>query len=115
VSAAAGADRVIEAVGGDSALATAVRAAGPHATVVVAGAHRSTAPQFPSGHAFAQELSIRFTVGNPLRWRGEVLALMGTGGFDPSVVVTHRLPLAEAATGYRLVDEREALKVVLRP
>ena len=34
---------------------------------------------------------------------------------DPASVVSHRLPLDEAAEAYRLFDEREAVKVVLRP
>lgn len=30
-------------------------------------------------------------------------------------VISHRLPLADAAEGYRLFDTQEARKVILRP
>lgn len=70
---------------------------------------------FPSGEAFARELTIRFTVGDPIRLRGQVLRLISSGRLDPTVVVTHRLALGEAASGYRLMDRGEALKVVLMP
>jgi len=111
----AGADRVVEAVGSDRALARAVQVAAPHATVVVVGAHRTVAPSFPSGRAFARELTVRFTVGDPIRLRHRVMSLIRTGLVDPTTVVTHRLGLGDAAAGYRLMDCREALKVVLRP
>jgi threonine dehydrogenase-like Zn-dependent dehydrogenase len=34
---------------------------------------------------------------------------------DPTPVITHRMPMAEAAEAYRLFDSREATKVVLVP
>jgi len=110
-----GAQAVIEAVGTDAALAAAMTAAAPHATVVAAGAHHSAAMPFPSGEAFGKELTVRFTVGDPIRLRDQVLRLVGSGRLDPAVVVTHRLTLGEAASGYRLMDRGEALKVVLTP
>ena len=36
-------------------------------------------------------------------------------GLAPERVITHRLPLAEAAEAYRLFDSRTATKVVLLP
>jgi threonine dehydrogenase-like Zn-dependent dehydrogenase len=109
-----GAHVVIEAVGSDAALACALGVAGPRATVVAVGAHHSTAFPFPSGTAFAKELTVRFAVGDPIRSRDRVLALLRAGRVDPLRVVTHRLPLSEAARGYELLDRREALKVLLR-
>ncbi|MFC7328625.1 alcohol dehydrogenase catalytic domain-containing protein [Marinactinospora rubrisoli] len=104
---------VIEAVGSAAALRTALDGAGPRATVVTVGAHHSDAMPFPAARAFAGELTLRFTVGDPIRLRDRVLALMAGGRIDPSRVVSHRLPLADAAHGYRLFDRREAFKVVL--
>jgi 2-desacetyl-2-hydroxyethyl bacteriochlorophyllide A dehydrogenase len=110
-----GARAIIEAVGTDAALAAALAVAAPHATVVAAGAHHSSAMPFPSGEAFARELTVRFTVGDPIRLRDQVLRLVRSGRLDPAVVVSHRLALSEAATGYQLMDRGEALKVVLTP
>jgi threonine dehydrogenase-like Zn-dependent dehydrogenase len=38
-----------------------------------------------------------------------------TGALDPAPLVSHRLPIAEAAQGYDLFDRRVATKVVLDP
>ncbi|WP_431910564.1 alcohol dehydrogenase catalytic domain-containing protein [Micromonospora carbonacea] len=106
---------VIEAVGSGAALACAVDAAGPHGTVLVVGAHGSDDVAFPAGRAFVQELTLRFAVGNPIRSRDPVMALLRAGRVDPSALVSHRLPLAEAARGYELFDTRVADKVILLP
>ncbi|GGZ09249.1 dehydrogenase [Streptomyces olivaceoviridis] len=107
-----GADAVIEAVGSDTALACALDATGPCGTVVALGAHHSTAMPFPTGQAFARELSVRFTVGNPIALRDRVLGVI-RAGVDPGGIVTHRLPLEAAAEAYRLFDRHRAFKVVL--
>ncbi|WP_328603279.1 alcohol dehydrogenase catalytic domain-containing protein [Amycolatopsis sp. NBC_00345] len=108
-----GADRVIEAVGTDAALLTALEVTGPAACVAVAGAHHSTAMPFPTGLAFARELTIRFSVGNPIRLRAEVLALVAAGELDPVDVVSHRFALDDAAHAYREFDQRIAFKVMM--
>lgn len=110
-----GAHAVIEAVGTDAALALALRAAGPHATVGVAGAHHSAAMPFPTELAFARELTVRFVVGDPITLRERVLALVRSGRVDPARIISHRLPLADAPSAYRLVDTQRAFKAVLIP
>lgn len=39
------------------------------------------------------------------------------GKIDPSFVITHTLPLAEAATGYKIFNDKteNCVKVVLKP
>jgi threonine dehydrogenase-like Zn-dependent dehydrogenase len=44
-----------------------------------------------------------------------LLERIASGRYDPARVITHRLPLAEAAEAYRLFDAREATKIVLAP
>ncbi len=107
--------RVIEAVGTDAALECALRAAAPRATVAAVGAHHSAGMPFPSGLAFARELTLRFAVGDPLRSREPVLALIRAGRVDPSRIVSHRLPLGQAELAYDLFATRQATKVVLDP
>jgi threonine dehydrogenase-like Zn-dependent dehydrogenase len=45
----------------------------------------------------------------------EVIELIRDGRLDPKAIISHRMPLSEAAEGYRLFDSKEALKVVLEP
>lgn len=44
-----------------------------------------------------------------------VLNLLASGDLDPSPLVTHHMPLADAPEAYALYDRREALKIVLNP
>ncbi|HMI80892.1 MAG TPA: alcohol dehydrogenase catalytic domain-containing protein [Solirubrobacterales bacterium] len=108
------ADVVVEAVGSDAALATALELVRPRGTVVAVGAHRSEAMPFPAREAFARELTLKFVVGDPLGVREELLAEIEAGRLSPGAIVSHRLPLERAAEAYRLFDAREAVKVVLR-
>jgi glutathione-independent formaldehyde dehydrogenase len=68
------------------------------------------------GVAWARALGIRFTGVCPVhrRWR-RVMQAVASGELDPLPLVSDRLPLAEAATGYERFDRREATKVVLTP
>ena len=44
-----------------------------------------------------------------------VLAMLEAGVLDPSPLVTHHMPLDEAAEAYAVYDRREALKIVMTP
>lgn len=110
-----GMDRVLEAVGSDQALRTALEVVRPRGTICVVGAHASQAMPFPTGLCFGRELTLRFAVGDPIRWRDDLLTLIEAGRLDPTCIISHRLPLSAALEGYRLFDKREATKVVLIP
>jgi 2-desacetyl-2-hydroxyethyl bacteriochlorophyllide A dehydrogenase len=110
-----GADVVVEAVGADASLLLAIDLVRARGVVVAVGAHHSTAMPFPSGNAFAKELTLRFVVGDPISTGAELLGLISDGRLDATPIVSHRLPLDEAALGYRLFASREATKVVLIP
>jgi threonine dehydrogenase-like Zn-dependent dehydrogenase len=64
---------------------------------------------------FERELTLRFSIGDPMADGGLLLDRLASGDLDPTPVVTHRLSLDEAAEAYRLFDSREATKVVLYP
>lgn len=73
------------------------------------GAGGATLPRAGDG------LTLRFSIGDPWGSRDRLLALVAEGRLDPTLIVSHRLALAEAAEAYRLFDTREAVKVVLYP
>ncbi|MCY0944143.1 alcohol dehydrogenase family protein [Streptomyces antarcticus] len=110
-----GADVVLEAVGTDASLLSALEIVRPRGTVSAAGAHASTAMPMPTGLAFGKELTLRFVVGDPISVREPLMNLVRTGRLDPTFVISHRMPLAEAAEGFRLFDAGLASKVVLIP
>jgi alcohol dehydrogenase len=114
-SAGMGADVVIEAAGALPALDASLQLVRPQGTVSVIGAHFE--PDYPLNNLlmFEKEITLRFTIGDPTRDRERLLATIEAGAMKPSEVITHHMPLAEAADAYRLFDAREATKVVLQP
>jgi threonine dehydrogenase-like Zn-dependent dehydrogenase len=82
---------------------------------VAVGAHHAEAMPFSTRDAFARELTLRFVVGDPIRMRDVLFPLLQSGRLDPTTIISHRLPLAEAARGYELFHRRQATKVVLLP
>ncbi|HKO36991.1 MAG TPA: alcohol dehydrogenase catalytic domain-containing protein [Solirubrobacterales bacterium] len=110
-----GADAVLEAVGSEAALLLALEGVRPRGTVVAVGSHTYETMRFPVREAFARELTLRFAVGDPIRSRDEVLDLVAAGRLDPTVLISHRMSLADAPRAYEMFDRRQALKVVLTP
>ena len=59
------------------------------------------------GVYWARALTLRFTGVCPVHaWWREAMRLLVEGSVDPLPIVSHRLPLEEAASGYELFDER---------
>jgi 2-desacetyl-2-hydroxyethyl bacteriochlorophyllide A dehydrogenase len=110
-----GADVVVEAAGSPGGLDAALHLVRGRGVVSVVGAHFE--PDYPLNNAlmFERELTLRFSIGDASAHRGLLLGLIAEGRLAPERVVSHRLPLDEAAEAYRLFDAREAVKVVLTP
>jgi alcohol dehydrogenase len=109
-----GVDVAIEAVGDARALDLAIRLAANCGTVSVVGVHAERA-EVHMGLAWIKALTIRTGQANVIGHLDRVLALMAAGVLDPSALVTHHMPLADAPAAYELFDRREALKIVLAP
>jgi alcohol dehydrogenase len=110
-----GADVVIEAAGTPGALDAALRLARGQGTVSVVGAHFEPDYKLNAGLMFERELTLRFSIGDPLSDRERLMRMVIDRDLKPERVITHRLPLADAATAYQLFDSRTATKVVLIP
>ncbi|MEU6125231.1 alcohol dehydrogenase family protein [Streptomyces sp. NPDC047123] len=110
-----GADAVLEAVGTDAALLSALHVVRPRGAVCAVGAHAADAMPMPTRLAFAKEITLRFAVGDPISDFEPLMNLVRGGRVDPTFLVSHRLPLSEAAEGFRLFDSGAASKVVLIP
>jgi threonine dehydrogenase-like Zn-dependent dehydrogenase len=83
--------------------------------VSVVGAHFE--PDYPLNNAlmFEREITLRFTIGDPASDREKLLAILAEGKLDPTEIITHRLPLAEARQAYQRFYRHVATKVVLQP
>lgn len=110
-----GADVVIEAAGTPGALDAALRLARGQGTVCVVGAHFEPDYKLNAGLMFERELTLRFCIGDPLTDRERLMGIVIGRKLAPERVISHRMPLTEAAEAYRLFERREATKVALIP
>jgi len=115
LTAGRGADIVLEAVGSEASLLTALTVSRSRGMIVAVGAPQAATLPFPSQAAFGRELTLKFVVGNPISTCDRIIPLLEAGRLDPTQIISHRLPLTEAIRAYDLFDRREAIKVVLLP
>ena len=109
-----GVDVCIDAVGHPSALEDALRLTRMCGTVQAVGVYAERA-EVHVGLMWIKSLRICSGLANPIGLVDRVLGMLSAGVLDPAPLVTHRMPLEEAAEAYALYDRREALKIVLRP
>ena len=115
------ADRVKQKVGigQDRAhvLRQAILACRKGGRVSVPGVYGGKADLFPLGAMMQKGLQLRTGQTHVRRFTGELLDLIERDVIDPSFLISHRLPLDEAATGYRNFRDHqdEWIKVVLQP
>jgi 2-desacetyl-2-hydroxyethyl bacteriochlorophyllide A dehydrogenase len=111
-----GADVVIEAVGRPDAFETAVDVVRRGGRVVVLGVYAGETVELQLGVYWARAIQLRFAGITPVHaWWDRAMAEVAEGRIDPTSIISHRLPLADAAEGYGLFDRREATKVLLVP
>ena len=111
-----GADVVIEAVGTPAAFERSVDIVRRDGTVVVMGVYTSEVVQAQIGVWWVRALQVRFAGTTPVHaWWERAMAEVQAGRLDPLPIVSHRLPLDEAAHGYELFDTKQATKVLLTP
>jgi threonine dehydrogenase-like Zn-dependent dehydrogenase len=99
------------------ALRDAILACRKGGTVSIAGVHGGFVDRFPIGIAFAKGLTLRMGQTHFHRYKRTCLDAVRTGALDPSVVITHRVTLAELPEAYAMLQARRdgCIKVVARP
>jgi threonine dehydrogenase-like Zn-dependent dehydrogenase len=86
-------------------------------TVSVIGVYGGFVDKFPFGAVVNRSLTIKAGQAHVQHYMGPLLERIQKGEIDPSFVITHRLNLNDAASGYStfLNKQDECMKVVLRP
>jgi threonine dehydrogenase-like Zn-dependent dehydrogenase len=99
------------------ALRAAIFACAKGGTVSIPGVYGGFLDKFPLGGAFAKGLTLKMGQTNVHRYLPRLLEYILKGEIDPSVIITHRLPLAEASNAYKTFQEKadHCIKVVLKP
>jgi threonine dehydrogenase-like Zn-dependent dehydrogenase len=108
-----GADAVLECVGTNDAMAQAFAVARPGSMVGFVGVPHGV--DLPVGRMFAKNVGLAGGVAPVRRYLPELLDLVTSGAVNPGLVFDTVLPLDQVAEGYRAMDRREAIKVLLQP
>jgi threonine dehydrogenase-like Zn-dependent dehydrogenase len=84
-------------------------------TVSVAGVYSGFIDKFPMGAVVNRSLTIKSGQTHVQRYMRPLLQRIEKGEVDPSFVITHRMRLDDAPTGYSIFNEKrdDCLKVVL--
>jgi threonine dehydrogenase-like Zn-dependent dehydrogenase len=108
-----GAHSVIEAVGTQESMMQAIRATRPGGHVGYVGVSHDV--QLPGEELFFSHVHLHGGPAPVRQYLPELIDLIWNRTIDPGRVFDLELPLEQAAEGYRAMDERRAIKVLLRP
>ena len=108
-----GAHSVIEAVGTQESMLQAIRSARPGGHVGYVGVSHGV--ELPGEELFFSAVHLHGGPAPVRRFLPELIELIWNRAIDPGQVFDLTLPLDQAAEGYRAMDERRAIKTLLRP
>jgi threonine dehydrogenase-like Zn-dependent dehydrogenase len=108
-----GAHSVIEAVGTQESMMQAIRATRAGGHVGYVGVSHDVA--LPGEELFFSGVHLHGGPAPVRRFLPELIDLIWNRTIDPGKVFDLELPLEQAAEGYRAMDERRAIKTLLRP
>src|SRR5215216_2153265 len=108
-----GAHSVVEAVGTQESMMQAIRSTRPGGHVGFVGVLHDV--EIPGEEFFFSHVHLHGGPAPVRRFLPELIDLIWNRKIDPGKVFDLSLPLEEVAEGYRAMDERRAIKTLLRP
>jgi threonine dehydrogenase-like Zn-dependent dehydrogenase len=108
------ADSVLECVGTKEAMDQALHAVRPGGALGFVGAPTGGA-EISLGHLFSKNITVAGGMAPARTYIPELLDDVLAGRINPGRVFDVEMPLEEAAEAYKAMDERRAIKVLLRP
>ncbi|WP_406723861.1 zinc-dependent alcohol dehydrogenase family protein [Streptomyces sp. GD-15H] len=108
-----GADSVLECVGTAQAMRQALRSARPGGNVGFVGVPHDVAVD--GQELFFSHVGLRGGPAPVRRYLPDLIECVLEGRIDPAKVFDLTLPLEQVAEGYRAMDERRAIKALLKP
>lgn len=81
--------------------------------MISVGVHRDLAWSLPVARAFADELTLRFVIGDAMRDGDALLDLVRSGAIDPTVLVSDTVGLDDVPEAYRRMADRRTLKTLI--
>ncbi|MFB6235534.1 MAG: zinc-dependent alcohol dehydrogenase family protein [Halopenitus sp.] len=111
-----GANHVMECVGAASAMDTAIAVCRPGGTVGYVGVpHGVTEEGLDVFTMFSDNITLSGGVAPVRQYAEELMDDVLQGTLDPSPIFTKTVDLENVDDGYRAMDEREAIKVLVKP
>jgi threonine dehydrogenase-like Zn-dependent dehydrogenase len=107
-----GAHSVVEAVGTQESMLQAIRATRPGGHVGYVGVAHGV--ELPGEELFYSHVHLHGGPAPVRRFLPELIDLIWNRQIDPGKVFDLELPLDQAAEGYRAMDQRDAIKTLLR-
>ena len=108
-----GADSVLECVGTQESMQQAIRSARPGGYVGYVGVPHGVT--LDGQELFFEHVHLHGGPAPVRQYLPELIELVLNGQINPGKVFDLRLPLDQVAEGYRAMDERRAIKALLRP
>ncbi|MER7332856.1 MULTISPECIES: zinc-dependent alcohol dehydrogenase family protein [unclassified Micromonospora] len=108
-----GAHSVVEAVGTQESMMQSIRATRPGGHVGYVGVAHDV--QLPGDELFFSHVHLHGGPAPVRRFLPDLIDLIWNRQIDPGKVFDLTLPLEQAAEGYKAMDERRAIKVLLNP
>lgn len=86
-------------------------------TVQFTGVYGGNYNAFPLGAFFARNITLKMGQAPVIHYMPKLYNKIIEGSFDPTAIITHRLPLEQASDAYRIFNDHEenCIKVVLKP
>ena len=108
-----GADAVLECVGTQASMTQAIHCARPGGSVGYVGVPHGV--ELNGEQLFFSHVRLHGGPAPVRRYLPQLIDLVWNGRINPGKVFDLTLPLAEVAEGYRAMDQRRAIKALLRP
>ncbi|SET29208.1 zinc-dependent alcohol dehydrogenase [Paenibacillus sp. NFR01] len=86
-------------------------------TIQLVGVYGLTYNMFPLGNLFERNITLKMGQAPVIHYMPELYKMIKEGIFDPTDIITHRLPISRAEHGYHVFNDKEedCIKVILKP
>lgn len=100
-----------------SAIEIAMKSVKKFGTIQLTGVYGAKYNMFPLGNLFERNISLKMGQAPVIHYMPMLFDKITKGEFDPTEIITHRVPLDQASDAYKIFNdhEDEVIKVVLKP
>lgn len=100
-----------------SPIQIAAKAAKKFGTVQITGVYMTPASSYPLQEFFMRDITVKHGQAPVVHLMPKIYDMIADNLFDPAQIITHAMPLADAARAYEIFDKKEDknIKVVLKP